>query len=243
MCLAFMCIQASIVQYVIRIQLIEGYTAWHAGLLFLPIFIFSKPLSIFTQRAIHRGYDPRLLVCISFIGFAISFWWMGEFIRPTTWENLLWPQFIEGAALGIFLVAMTNVTMSNIPEKEQLHAVDVLNTFRTVAAALAITLSDISWDYYTAGVHHYLIADQSGNLDRYIASFTPLSDYSSQAMQHFLYSRMAIQSGMITLNAMFHALAISFVIFAILIWFASASHIVHKDKKQDRIIESLGEEP
>jgi DHA2 family multidrug resistance protein len=241
--LAFMCIQGSIVQYVLRLQSVDGYTAWHAGLIFLPIFIFSKPFSILTQRYIHRGYDPRLLTCISCIGFAISFWWMGEYIRPATWETLLLPQVLEGAALGVFLVSLNSVILSNVPEKDLSHAVDILNSFRTLCAAIIITLSDVIWDRYAASARNHLIAADSGNLNRYIETISPLTKYSSGQIHHLLNAHMTTQSGWLTFNAMFHALAVAFVIFGLVIWFASASHLIHKNKEKDLIAESLGEEP
>ncbi|XID74425.1 MFS transporter [Alkanindiges sp. WGS2144] len=238
-CLAFMCVQGSIVQYIIRMQTIDGFSAWHVGLLFLPIFVLSKPLSIVTQHFVHRGYDPRLLACLSFIGFALSFWWIGSYSRPASWQSLLWPQFLEGAALGIFFIAMNHVTLSNVPEKEQLHAVDMLNAFRTISAALAIALTDIAWDRYALYVRHQLIAADSGNMSCF-------NDYATQADPAFmqqLWHQVNLHSGWITFNSTFQLLAIAFVIFAVLVWFASASHIVHTDKKQDLIVESLGEEP
>lgn len=241
--LAFMCIQGSIVQYVLRLQSLDGYTAWHAGLIFLPIFIFSKPFSVLTQRYIHRGYDPRLLTCLSCIGFALSFWWMGEYVRPTTWESLLWPQLLEGAALGVFLISMNNVVLSNIPEKDLMHAVDILNSFRTLCAALIITLSDVLWDRYAAAARDHLIASDSGNINRYIDSITPLSTYSSDQIHHLLNTHLTTQSGWLTFNAMFHALAVAFIVFGVLIWFASSTHLIHKNKENDLIAESLGEEP
>jgi len=114
--LAFMCFQAAIVEYILRLQGVEGYTAWHVGLIFLPLFVFSKPLSILASNLIHKGYDPRFLACISLITFAISFWWISGYIRPASWEELLWPQFLEGAALGLFFVPMTAVALSHVPK-------------------------------------------------------------------------------------------------------------------------------
>jgi DHA2 family multidrug resistance protein len=241
--LAFMCIQGSIVQYVLRLQSVDGYTAWHAGLIFLPIFIFSKPFSILTQRYIHRGYDPRLLTCLSCIGFAICFWWTGEYIRPTTWETLFWPQILEGAALGVFLISLNNVILSNVPDKDLMHAVDILNSFRTLCAAIIITLSDVLWDRYAASARDHLIAADSGNLNRYIETISTLNKHSPQQITHLLNTHITTQSGWITFNAMFHALAIFFGILGVVIWFTSASHLIHKNKENDLIVETLGEEP
>lgn len=242
LCLAFIGIQGSIVQYVLRIQSVEGYTAWHAGLLFLPLFVFSKPLSLRAHYLIHHGYDPRLLACVSFVGFALSFWWMGEYVRPTTWESLLWPQFLEGAALGLFLSSMNAITLSNVPEAEQIHAVDIINTARTLAAAWIIALSDVFWDRYAAAARSHLTSPDIGNTHELLAGFYPATAAPGTPLFHELAARLNAQTGWLTFNAMFHTLAVCFAVFAVLIWLASATHISHRVNNLERIVETLGED-
>ncbi|MDE2421862.1 MAG: hypothetical protein KGO49_11875, partial [Gammaproteobacteria bacterium] len=221
---------------------VEGFTAWHVGLLFLPVFVLSKPLSVITQQIIHRGYDPRLLACVAFLGFAVTFWWISSYMRPATWEELLFPQFLEGAALGIFIIAMNSITLSNVPEPLQLQAVDMLNAFRTISAGLAISMSDIAWDRYAAYVHDYLIAADSGNMSRFVSAHS-LTGHADKILQHQIQLQLSKHIGWITFNSFFQWFAIASLIFAIAVWFISASHIVHTNKKQDLIVESLGEEP
>lgn len=238
LCLAFMALQSSIVQYLIRLQTVEGYTAWHAGLLFLPLFVFSKPLNVLAQYLIHHGYDPRVLACISFFGFAISFWWMSEYVRPAPWESLLWPQFLEGAALGLFLISMTTITLGNVPADEQLHALDILNAFRNISAGLAITFSDIGWDHYAALVKNHLTSPDSINL---VESYVHLN-LTETATQHLVHMKVATQSGLLTLNTMFYTLTLVFSVLGVLIWWVSPKHIVHKTTLLDDLVESMGEE-
>ncbi|HQT26718.1 MAG TPA: MFS transporter, partial [Burkholderiales bacterium] len=76
LCLSFLAFQGSIVQYLLRIQLVEGYTAWHAGLIFVPLFVFSKPLNMLAQKLIHEGMDPRIPASIALSGFSASYWWI-----------------------------------------------------------------------------------------------------------------------------------------------------------------------
>ncbi len=242
LCIAFTGIQGSLVQYVLRIQSIEGYTAWHAGLLFLPIFVLSKPMSLRAHRWIHHGYDPRLLACAGAAGFAASFWWMGEITRPTTWETLLWPQLLEGAALGMFITAMNAIILTNVPPPEQTHAVDVINTARTITAAWIIAMSDVFWDRYADSARNHLTAPDVGNVHRWIAGRYPESIAAGTAGFHELGTRVTEQAGWLTFNAMFHTLAGCFAAFAALIWLASARHISHRVDDLERVVESLGED-
>jgi len=234
LCLAFMCFQGATVQYIIRLQLVEGYTAWHVGLLFLPLFIFSKPLSVLCSKLIDKGYDPRLLAFISLATFAISFWWIAGYIRPATWESLLWPQFLEGAALGMFFVSMTAIALSHVPKPDQLHAVDMLNTVRNIAAGLAITFSDLGWDHLLNFEQNRLISPDASNAWR----FTTLFNDTTQLM----HEKISFQASLLTFNDLFYFLSLVFVILAALIWFARPFH----QKKSDPdmlLFETLGEEP
>ena len=236
LCLGFMGFQSAIVQYVLRIQLVEGYTAWHAGVLFLPIFVFSKPLSVLSQHLIHKGYDPRLLASISFLAFSVCFWWISGYSRPATWETLLWPQFLMGAALGLLFVSMTATALSHVPKPDQMHAVDVLNTVRTLAAGLAITFSDIGWARLFDHEHHLLITQGVSNSWRFV------SDFNVPSAAHLLHERIRLQSSLMTFNDLFHLLSILFVTLAILIWLARPAPKSVRDRDMD-LLENLGEEP
>ncbi|MHB1240631.1 MAG: MFS transporter [Gammaproteobacteria bacterium] len=243
LCLAFLCFQGSIVEYVLRLELVEGFTPWHAGLVFLPLFIFSKPLSIWAQHKIHHGHDPRQYACLSFLGFALSYWWLGGYMRPASWESLLWPQFLEGAALGLLFVPMTSISLSNIPETSQLHAIDVLNTARNLSAGLIIAFADTIWDRINAHQRNHLVSLGAGDAERFVMTLPKFVTAPAAATHHLLAVKIGIQSGLLTLNTLFNSLALVFFAFALLIWFASPLHPVHADPILDQIVESLGEEP
>lgn len=236
LCLAFMGFQGAVVQYIIRFQLVEGYTAWHVGLLFLPVFVFSKPLSILAQHLIQKGRDPRLLASLSLVGFAVCFWWISGYIRPASWATQLWPQFLMGAALGLLFAAMTAISISHIPRHDQMHAVDVLNSVRNLAAGLAITFSDIGWDRLSAYEQNKLSSPDASNSWRFAALFRQPS------AAHLLHESMGLEAARLTFNDLFHLLALLFIILAILVWLARPA--IPKKKDPDWVIfENLGEAP
>jgi len=155
---------------------------------------------------------------------------------------LLWPQFLEGAAMGLLLISMTTIALGNVPAEEQLHAVDILNTFRNISAGLAITLSDIGWDHYVANVKSYLTFQSSFSKEAFTAHLDELG-LSGPAVQHLFHQKVNSVSGLLTLNAMFYTLTITFIVLGVMVWWASPKHIVHKATVQDSVVESLGEEP
>ena len=233
LCLSFLGFQGSIVQYLLRIQLIEGYTAWHAGLIFLPLFVFSKRLNMLAQKLIHGGLDPRIPASLALTCFSASYWWISSYIRPATWETLLWPQLLMGAAMGLFFVSMTALALSHVPKREQVHAVDVLNAFRTLSAALGITISDIAWDRINAHELDRLSSPDATNSLRYASSF----DHEAF---HLAHEKFVQAASFLTLNDFFYLLSLIFIALAAMVW------LLRPDARKDPdmiIMENLGEEP
>jgi DHA2 family multidrug resistance protein len=183
---------------------------------------------------IHCGLDPRLPACIALFGFAASYWWISGYIRPATWESLLWPQLLLGAAMGLFFVSMTALALSHIPKKDQVHAVDMLNAFRTLSAALAITISDIAWDRLLDYEKNRLASPDASNSWRF-SSF--LDDPSAL---HLMHEKFRLEASYLTLNDFFYLLSLIFVVLAVSVW------LLRPDARQDSdmvILENLGEEP
>ncbi len=231
LCLAFMAFQGAIVQYIIRVQVVEGYTAWHVGLLFLPVFVFSKPLSIFAQHMIRKGMDPRILAFLSLVLLSASFRWVSGYVRPATWETLLAPQFLMGAGLGLLFVSMTAISLSHIPKKDQLHGVDLLNTARNFSAGLAITFSDIGWDRLSDYEMNRLASPDESDSARMLQIFDS---------PRLLHEQFSLQASFLTFNDLFYLLSIILAILAFAIWLLKP--VVRKDPDMV-ILENLGEEP
>ncbi|WP_297462326.1 MFS transporter [Ferrovum sp.] len=233
-CLSFMLLQGGIVQYIIRFQLVEGYTPWHVGLLFLPLFIFSKPFSLLTQRLIQNGWDPRIPASLSLLAIALDFWWISSYLRPATWELLLLPQLLLGAAIGPFFSSMTTLALGHVPKNQQLHALDLLNGARNMGAGLAITFSDIGWDRLQALQWNLFTTPDPSNSLRFL-SF-------SQIEPHRLHTELERVSGYLTLNDFFQLLAWGGVLFSGLVWFLTPPQ-AHLPDPDLIILENLGEEP
>jgi DHA2 family multidrug resistance protein len=243
LCLAFVGLQSSIVQTLIRLQTIDGYTAWHAGLLFLPLLVTSKPCNLLAQSWLKGERDPRVVACLALLGLAASFYWMGQIARPAPWLTLLWPQFGEGAALGLLFISLNGIALRHVPGEEQLHALDVLNTSRNLAAGLAITWSDIGWDHLLAGHRGFLTAADSGNAQRYLDTIAASAAPASGTLGRLLNTTLAHQAGWLNLNTLFNSLALLFLSLIALVWLSRADHPTHRRSSLERVVSTLGEEP
>ena len=235
--LGFMGLQGATVQYIIRFQVIEGYTPWHVGLLYLPIFIFSKPFSLIAQHLLHRGVDARFLASLSFGIVACCFYWISQYDRPATWEDLLWPQLGLGIAFGLFFVSMTALSVAYVPKQDQMHAVDVLNIVRNLCAGLAITFSDIGWDWLFAYEQNSVITSDTATTQEFAAQFEGIS------MTHALYENRMSDIARLTFNDLFYFLAMVFVVLAFLIWLTQSLPKAATLGSDIDTLEALGEEP
>ena len=153
-------------------------------------------------------------------------------MRPATWETLLLPQFLMGAALGLFFVSMTAISLGNVPKAEQMHAVDLLNTARNLSAGLAITFSDIGWDRLSDLELNRLDSPDASNSWRFASSF--------DGPARLLHEKIGLEASLLTLNDLFYLLSLFFVILAASIWF------FRRQIRQDpdmTLLENLGEEP
>ncbi|HQT27499.1 MAG TPA: hypothetical protein PLK99_13035, partial [Burkholderiales bacterium] len=121
-----------------------------------------------------------------------------------------------------------------VPKKEQTHAVDVLNSFRTLSAALGITISDIAWDRITAHELNRLSSPDAGNAFRYAREF------GNRPAFHLAHGKFVQAASLMTLNDFFHLLSLIFVGLAAAVW------LLRPDARKDPdmiILENLGEEP
>ncbi len=242
LCLAFMGIQGSVVQYILRLQAIDAYTPWHAGLLFLPLLLGSKPLSLHAHFMIQHGYDPRLLASLALLIFALCFFWMGDYIRPATWDTLFWPQLLEGVALGYFLTPMNAIILSNVPAAQQVHAIDVINAARNVATAWSIALSDILWDRAADLAHNRLTTSSPAGNMAFLQGLSSTVPQPGTPIFHRLQERFLQESGWLTFHIMFQQLAEGFVLLAVMVWLASTFHFSRHVDDLERLIETMGED-
>lgn len=235
--LGFMGLQAATVQYIIRFQVVEGFTPWHVGLLYLPIFIFSKPFSLIAQNLLHRGVDPRFLASLSFAIVAGCFYWIAQYNRPATWEALLWPQLWLGIAFGLFFVSMTAISVAHVPKQDQMHAVDVLNIVRNLCAGLAITFSDIGWDWMFAYEQNRATSPDTATMQEFASQF------EGESMTHALYENIMRDIARLTFNDLFYFLSMIFVLMTFFIWLAHPQSKTASTGSDFDTLEVLGEEP
>ncbi len=103
----------SLVLLPIMLQTLFGYPPIEAGMAMAPrglgSFIAMPLVGMATDR-----FDPRKLVGIGLIVGAGTLFWLASLNMQAGYWDLFWPQFLQGAALGLLFVPLTTVTMAAI---------------------------------------------------------------------------------------------------------------------------------
>jgi len=110
----FMLYFGAIVLMPLLMQTQMGFTATEAGLATAPVGILPVLLSPVIGKNAQR-LDMRWVVTVSFLVFALCFWWRAVTFNPDmTFADVVWPQFVQGIALAGFFMPLTTITLSNM---------------------------------------------------------------------------------------------------------------------------------
>ena len=221
LCTGFLYIQGLLSLLVVQLQLALGYSSFLAGMVFLPMAIFAKPVAVFFHEVVKR-FDARLLASLNLLGFAAVYFWLSKFDDPSAYDQLLWPKLLEGICLGTFFAPLTALLLHGLPPERQWRAAELAGLLRIASGAIGITVQGIV--LYHRAPHH---------MTRFAESHTPF-DYSfGQAMDTFAEAGFGesesvvqlarigkMQSTLMGVNDAFWLAGCVFVGLSIMVWFA-----------------------
>lgn len=219
--LGFLFFQGLLSLLIVQLQLALGYSSWEAGLVFLPMAIFAKPMaSVFHEIVKHC--DARLLASANLLGFAATYFWLSRFDDPDAFAQLFWPKLLEGACLGSFFVPMTALLLYGLPAERQWRALELANLMRIAAGAIGIAVQGIVL-YRRAPLHLTHFAENHGAFelidDSVLNALLTMEFAEPAAFAKFtkLAGRDAVIHG---INDAFWMAGCVFVGMAALVWFA-----------------------
>lgn len=220
--LAFLIYLGSVVLIPLLLQQVFHYTATWAGLAASPVGLFPILLSPIIGRF---GYkiDMRILVTISFIVYAITFYWRAVTFEPSmTFVDVALPQLVQGLAVSCFFMPLTTITLSGLPAHKMASASSLFNFLRTLAGSVGTSLTTFMW-YNREAVHHT-------QLTEHINPYNPISQSFYHQMNQFglsdtqtsayLAQQITSQGFIIGANEIFWLSAMGFLGLLIVIWFA-----------------------
>jgi DHA2 family multidrug resistance protein len=127
----------SLVLLPIFLQTLLGYPALQAGIAMAPrgmgSFIAMPIVGALTVRL-----DARKLLAVGLLAGGYTLFMLSWLNLNAGYWDIFWPQFIQGAALGLLFVPLTTVTMDRIPKEEMGNATSIFNLMRNIGGSMGI---------------------------------------------------------------------------------------------------------
>ena len=220
--LAFLVYSGTVVLIPLLLQQVYNYTATWAGLAAAPVGLLPILLAPIIGKFGNK-IDMRILITISFMVYALTFYWRAVTFEPEmTFMDVALPQFVQGLAVACFFMPLTTITLSGLPPEKMASASSLFNFLRTLAGSIGTSLTTFIW-YNREAVHHTQLAEV-------INPYNPISQQFFQTMGSFGLSeeqtasyiarQITAQGFIIGANEIFFVSAITFISLVVLIWFA-----------------------
>lgn len=220
--LAFLVYSGTVVLIPLLLQQVYNYTATWAGLAAAPVGLLPILLAPIIGKFGNK-IDMRILITISFMVYALTFYWRAVTFEPEmTFMDVALPQFVQGLAVACFFMPLTTITLSGLPPEKMASASSLFNFLRTLAGSIGTSLTTFMW-YNREAVHHT-------QLTEVINPYNPISQQFFQTMGSFglseeqtasyLARQITAQGFIMGANEIFLISAITFMSLVVVIWFA-----------------------
>ena len=220
-CLGFMVYFSSVVLLPMMLQTRMGYTALWAGLTLAPVGFFSIVVGPVVGRNA-GSLDMRALVCLSFIIFALCFFWRSLFAPNMDFAFVTWPQFVQGLALALFFMPLTNISLSGLEQKDIASASSLSNCLRTLTGSIGSSVTMTLWERQEA-LHHVRLSEHmhEGNAV-FLQAMQGLQSLGMTDMQArgWISQEVTRQGFLMGFNELFWGGGLLFLVLAGVIWLA-----------------------
>ena len=129
-----------------------GYTATAAGMALAPVGLLAILLTPLIGKKV-TVWDPRRIATAAFLGFALVLWMRSHFTTQTDLWHILVPTLMQGAAMAMFFIPLTTLTLAGIAPSRIPSAAGLSNFTRITAGAMGTSISTTVWEN-RAAMHH-----------------------------------------------------------------------------------------
>lgn len=156
-----------------------GYTAFQAGLVFLPVGILQgvmAPISgIMSDRA-----DPRIPAVIGIILLALSMYLNSFLSLFSEHYQIMLPLYIRGFAMGLVFTPLSTIALSGIPKQKIAQASGLFNVIRQLGGSFGVAI--LGTLLIRREIFHSAMYGQSVN------QYSPAFRHIFYGLQHFVQS-------------------------------------------------------
>lgn len=127
------------------LQTEQNYTPLWAGIAIAPVGVAPFFLSITIGKNMHR-FDLRYLIALSFIFFAISFFYQANFTTQVDLQMIMFSRFIQGFGVAFFFLPLVQLSLGEIPKNKYASASGLFHFIRIlVGSGFGTSLSVYLW--------------------------------------------------------------------------------------------------
>jgi len=198
---------------------VKGLNSLQIGQYIMVTGLFQL-LSAFVAGPLAKRIDSRLMLALGLSGFALGCWMNGNLTQESGYWEFFWPQAIRGFSLMYCFLPINSLALGTLPPEEVKNASGLYNLTRNLGGAIGLALAN------TLMIHlnklHYAVLREHvtpgspqaqalfGGLQERLSS-AGLPDADSAALKQ-LYGLVMREAEVMTLNTMFHILALIFVL-------------------------------
>lgn len=164
------------------LQSLLGYTAYNSGLAITPRGMGCLA-TIILAGIIANKIDARIQIGIGFLLLAISNFLFGTMNLGISMQNIIIPNIICGAALGLTFIPLTTLSFNTLKNEQMTNASGIQSLMKNIGGAIGTSIVS-TMIIRGAQVHQ-------NNLVSHLTSFNPVFMERIGAIKHML----AIQAG------------------------------------------------
>ncbi len=114
-----------------------GYTPLQAGLVFLPVG-FLQGMSAPVAGLYSDKYSPKLPAFLGMFIMAVTFYQFSHLSFLTERQDIMFPLYLRGIAMGILFAPLTAVAISDIPRHRMAQASGLMNVIRQIGGSFGV---------------------------------------------------------------------------------------------------------
>ena len=137
--------------------------------------------------------DPRAMLVVGFLSFALGTWWMTYLTSDWDFWELLWPQIFRGVGLMLAIVPINNIALGTLPPERVKNASGLYNLTRNLGGAVGLagiyTVLNDRTDLHLARLHERLTWSRPAaveTLNNLTAQFHSFADANAMALKQLM---------------------------------------------------------
>lgn len=163
------------------LQNLLGYTAYHSGFAITPRGI-SCLFTIGLAGFLSNKVDDRILIVFGFIFLAVSCFMFGELNLGISMSNVIIPNLICGAALGLIFIPLTTLSFATLKNHQMTNATGIQNLMKNIGGGIGVSIVGTLLSRF-AQIHQ-------ANMVSHLNPYNPVFQQKIGAATHFLSVHM-----------------------------------------------------